>query len=217
MLDQKGCVYTPRVLGVRVGQAIEVVNSDRRCTTGSSASTRSRVVFAAALLPFAFSAIARPTQAEAGASAIAVARFASSSACLHVTGAQTNLGEHAQRHAVFIVDGESLPEKLLGVFVTILSHQQRAECGVGKRPVLLIRDREAKCCFCFGQTAKRCERVAALKLRFRKFRPHFERLFVKAECFLQFAARVCALSAFEQPHRIGCVVAKRFYGLRRHE
>ena len=28
VLDQKGCVYTPRVLGVRVGQAIEVVNSD---------------------------------------------------------------------------------------------------------------------------------------------------------------------------------------------
>ena len=28
ILDQKGCVYTPRVLGVRVGQAIEVVNSD---------------------------------------------------------------------------------------------------------------------------------------------------------------------------------------------
>ena len=28
VLDQKGCAYTPRVLGVRVGQAIEVVNSD---------------------------------------------------------------------------------------------------------------------------------------------------------------------------------------------
>jgi hypothetical protein len=28
ILDQKGCIYTPRVLGVRVGQAIEVVNSD---------------------------------------------------------------------------------------------------------------------------------------------------------------------------------------------
>ena len=27
-LDQKGCLYTPRVLGVRVGQAIEIVNSD---------------------------------------------------------------------------------------------------------------------------------------------------------------------------------------------
>lgn len=27
-LDQKGCIYTPRVLGVRVGQAIDVVNSD---------------------------------------------------------------------------------------------------------------------------------------------------------------------------------------------
>ena len=28
VLDQKGCTYRPRVLGVRVGQAIEVVNSD---------------------------------------------------------------------------------------------------------------------------------------------------------------------------------------------
>lgn len=28
VLDQKGCIYTPRVLGVRVGQSIEVVNSD---------------------------------------------------------------------------------------------------------------------------------------------------------------------------------------------
>ena len=28
ILDQQGCIYTPRVLGVRVGQAIEVVNSD---------------------------------------------------------------------------------------------------------------------------------------------------------------------------------------------
>lgn len=28
VLDQKGCVYSPRVLAVRVGQAIEVVNSD---------------------------------------------------------------------------------------------------------------------------------------------------------------------------------------------
>lgn len=28
VLDQKGCLYTPRVLGVRVGQAIEIVNSD---------------------------------------------------------------------------------------------------------------------------------------------------------------------------------------------
>ena len=28
VLDQKGCVYTPRVLGVQVGQSIEVVNSD---------------------------------------------------------------------------------------------------------------------------------------------------------------------------------------------
>lgn len=27
-LDQRGCVYSPRVLGVRVGQAIDVVNSD---------------------------------------------------------------------------------------------------------------------------------------------------------------------------------------------
>jgi plastocyanin len=27
-LDQKGCLYSPRVLGVRVGQAIEIVNSD---------------------------------------------------------------------------------------------------------------------------------------------------------------------------------------------
>ena len=28
LLDQKGCIYNPRVLGVRVGQAIEIVNSD---------------------------------------------------------------------------------------------------------------------------------------------------------------------------------------------
>ncbi|MBM3820449.1 MAG: hypothetical protein FJW14_15720 [Acidimicrobiia bacterium] len=28
VLDQKGCVYTPRVLGVQVGQAMEIVNSD---------------------------------------------------------------------------------------------------------------------------------------------------------------------------------------------
>ncbi len=28
VLDQKGCIYTPRVLGVRVGQAIGIVNSD---------------------------------------------------------------------------------------------------------------------------------------------------------------------------------------------
>ena len=28
VLDQKGCIYTPRVLGVRVGQAIQMVNSD---------------------------------------------------------------------------------------------------------------------------------------------------------------------------------------------
>jgi plastocyanin len=28
LLDQKGCIYSPRVLGVRVGQAIEIVNSD---------------------------------------------------------------------------------------------------------------------------------------------------------------------------------------------
>jgi plastocyanin len=28
VLDQKGCLYSPRVLGVRVGQAIEIVNSD---------------------------------------------------------------------------------------------------------------------------------------------------------------------------------------------
>ena len=27
-LDQKGCIYTPRVLGVRAGQSIEVVNQD---------------------------------------------------------------------------------------------------------------------------------------------------------------------------------------------
>lgn len=28
ILDQKGCIYTPRVLGVRVGQGIEIMNSD---------------------------------------------------------------------------------------------------------------------------------------------------------------------------------------------
>lgn len=28
VLDQRGCIYTPRVLGVRVGQAIAIVNSD---------------------------------------------------------------------------------------------------------------------------------------------------------------------------------------------
>ncbi|HYN10201.1 MAG TPA: carboxypeptidase regulatory-like domain-containing protein [Vicinamibacterales bacterium] len=28
VLDQKGCIYTPRVLGVRAGQALEIVNSD---------------------------------------------------------------------------------------------------------------------------------------------------------------------------------------------
>lgn len=28
ILDQRGCVYTPRILGVRAGQPIEVVNSD---------------------------------------------------------------------------------------------------------------------------------------------------------------------------------------------
>jgi plastocyanin len=28
VLDQKGCVYTPRVIGVRAGQPIEIVNSD---------------------------------------------------------------------------------------------------------------------------------------------------------------------------------------------
>jgi plastocyanin len=28
LLDQKGCIYNPRVLGVRAGQAIEIVNSD---------------------------------------------------------------------------------------------------------------------------------------------------------------------------------------------
>lgn len=28
VLDQKGCIYTPRVLGVRVGQAIGIINSD---------------------------------------------------------------------------------------------------------------------------------------------------------------------------------------------
>ncbi len=28
VIDQKGCIYRPRILGVRVGQAIEVVNSD---------------------------------------------------------------------------------------------------------------------------------------------------------------------------------------------
>jgi plastocyanin len=27
-LDQKGCIYTPRVIGVRAGQTIEVINSD---------------------------------------------------------------------------------------------------------------------------------------------------------------------------------------------
>ena len=28
VLDQKGCIYTPRVIGVRAGQALEVLNSD---------------------------------------------------------------------------------------------------------------------------------------------------------------------------------------------
>ena len=28
VLDQKGCIYTPRVLGLQVGQSIEIVNSD---------------------------------------------------------------------------------------------------------------------------------------------------------------------------------------------
>jgi len=28
VLDQRGCIYTPRVVGLRVGQSIEVVNSD---------------------------------------------------------------------------------------------------------------------------------------------------------------------------------------------
>jgi plastocyanin len=28
LLDQKGCVYTPRVIGIRTGQALEVVNND---------------------------------------------------------------------------------------------------------------------------------------------------------------------------------------------
>jgi plastocyanin len=28
VLDQKGCIYTPRVLGVRAGQTLEIVNSD---------------------------------------------------------------------------------------------------------------------------------------------------------------------------------------------
>ena len=28
VLDQKGCIYSPRVVGVRVGQPLEIVNSD---------------------------------------------------------------------------------------------------------------------------------------------------------------------------------------------
>lgn len=39
-IDQRGCIYTPRVVGARVGQALEVRNSDRLLHNVHSLSTR---------------------------------------------------------------------------------------------------------------------------------------------------------------------------------
>src|SRR5688572_5762639 len=76
------------------------------------------------------------------------------------------------------------------------------------RPVFLLRDCGAESCFSFRETAQRGECVAALKLRFGKLRFDFERLFVERERLLEFAARVCTLSAFEHSDWIGRTVAE---------
>ena len=73
---------------------------------------------------------------------------------LRITRTQTNLRKHPQRDAVFAVDAESLTEELLSFFVTILSHQQRGESGIGKRPVFLVGDGQTKCSFRFRQTSR---------------------------------------------------------------
>ncbi len=129
---------------------------------------------------------------------------------LRVACTQTDFRKHAQSHGVFVIDSKRLAKHRLGLFVAILSHQQRAESGEGERPILFVRDSEAKGCFRFRKTAQRYERVAALELSFGEFGSYLERLLVKTESLFKLAACVCALSAFEQTHGIGCVVAKCF-------
>src|SRR5690242_20214389 len=68
--------------------------------------------------------------------------------------------------------------------------------------------------FGFVETIERNECVAALELCFGKLRPDLQRLFVEPERLLEVTVRMRALSAFEQTHRIGCVVAESFFGLR---
>ena len=40
MIDQKGCVFVPRVVGVRVGQTLQIKNSDSSCVWCSGLSYR---------------------------------------------------------------------------------------------------------------------------------------------------------------------------------